>query len=92
MLLDLKLPKVDGIEVLRAIRQNPELRTLPVVVLTSSREERDLVETYDLGVNSYLVKPIDFDKFVDTVQHARPLLGAAERAAAQGAGASALRP
>jgi two-component system response regulator len=68
VLLDLKLPKVDGIEVLRAIRSNEELRTLPVVVLTSSREERDLVETYDLGVNSYLVKPIDFDKFVDTVQ------------------------
>ena len=68
VLLDLKLPKVDGLEVLREIRSNEELRTLPVVVLTSSREERDIVESYDLGVNSYLVKPIDFDKFVDTVQ------------------------
>ena len=68
MLLDLKLPKVDGLEVLRAIRASEQLRTLPVVMLTSSREERDIVESYDLGVNSYLVKPIDFDKFVETVQ------------------------
>jgi CheY-like chemotaxis protein len=68
VMLDLKLPKVDGLGVLREIRANPELRTLPVVMLTSSREERDIVESYDLGVNSYLVKPIDFDKFVDTVQ------------------------
>jgi two-component system response regulator len=68
VLLDLKLPKVDGLEVLRVIRSREELRTLPVVVLTSSREERDVVESYDLGVNSYLVKPIDFDKFVETVQ------------------------
>jgi DNA-binding response OmpR family regulator len=68
VLLDLKLPKVDGLEVLREIRASEVLRTLPVVVLTSSREDRDVVESYDLGVNSYLVKPIDFDKFVDTVQ------------------------
>jgi len=68
VLLDLKLPKVDGLEVLREIRAKDELRTLPVVVLTSSREERDIVESYDLGVNSYIVKPIDFDKFVETVQ------------------------
>jgi CheY-like chemotaxis protein len=68
VLLDLKLPKVDGLGVLREIRASPALRTLPVVVMTSSREERDIVESYDLGVNSYLVKPIDFDKFVDTVQ------------------------
>ena len=68
MLLDLKLPKVDGLEVLRAIRASEQLRTLPVVMLTSSREERDIVESYDLGVNSYLVKPVDFDKFVETVQ------------------------
>ena len=68
VLLDLKLPKVDGLEVLRAIRASEQLRTLPVVMLTSSREERDIVESYDLGVNSYLVKSIDFDKFVETVQ------------------------
>jgi DNA-binding response OmpR family regulator len=68
VLLDLKLPKVDGLEVLREIRAREDLRTLPVVILTSSREERDIVESYDLGVNSYIVKPIDFDKFVETVQ------------------------
>jgi CheY-like chemotaxis protein len=68
VLLDLKLPKVDGLEVLREIRSNAALRTLPVVILTSSREERDVVESYSLGVNSYIVKPIEFDKFVETVQ------------------------
>ena len=68
VLLDLKLPKVDGLEVLTAIRSSNTLHTLPVVILTSSREERDIVESYDLGVNSYIVKPIEFDKFVDTVQ------------------------
>ena len=68
VLLDLKLPKVDGLDVLRAIRADENLRTLPVVILTSSREERDIVESYDLGVNSYIVKPIEFDKFVETVQ------------------------
>jgi CheY-like chemotaxis protein len=68
VLLDLKLPKVDGLEVLREIRSNAALRTLPVVILTSSREERDVVESYSLGVNSYIVKPIEFDKFVETVR------------------------
>ena len=66
VLLDLKLPKVDGLEVLRTIRSDSTLRTLPVVVLTSSREERDLVESYELGVNSYIVKPIDFAAFLET--------------------------
>lgn len=68
ILLDLKLPRVDGLEVLRRIRSEPSLRFAPVVVLTTSREERDLVESYSLGVNSYIVKPIDFDKFLETVQ------------------------
>jgi CheY-like chemotaxis protein len=68
ILLDLKLPKVDGLEVLRRARADPSLRSVPIVVLTASRDERDLVETYSLGVNSYIVKPINFDKFVETVQ------------------------
>jgi two-component system response regulator len=65
VLLDLKLPLVDGIEVLRQIRSNPLTLTLPVVVLTSSREEPDIAQCYQLGVNSYIVKPVDFDQFVD---------------------------
>ena len=68
VLLDLKMPKVDGIEVLRQIKADPALRTIPVVVLTSSREEQDLVRTYDLGVNAYVVKPVDFHEFIDAVK------------------------
>lgn len=66
--LDLKLPKVDGLEVLRRIKSDERTKCIPVVVLTSSREEQDLIESYTLGVNSYLVKPVDFDKFVSSVE------------------------
>jgi len=68
ILLDLKLPKVDGLEVLKRIKEDPRIRATPVVVLTSSREERDVVESYRLGVNSYIVKPVDFKKFTEAVQ------------------------
>lgn len=68
ILLDLKLPKVDGLDVLRRIKNDPTLHKVPVVVLTSSREERDVVESYELGVNSYIVKPVDFDQFTEAVR------------------------
>jgi CheY-like chemotaxis protein len=68
LLLDLKMPKVDGIEVLRAVKSDPVLRQTPVVVLTSSREEQDVVRSYDLGVNAYVVKPVDFRDFTDAVK------------------------
>jgi CheY-like chemotaxis protein len=68
VLLDLKLPKVDGIEVLRQIKADSRTRTIPVVILTSSKEERDVVNGYDLGVNSYIQKPVDFSQFRDTVK------------------------
>jgi len=67
VLLDLKLPKVDGLEVLRAIKSDERLQLIPVVVLTSSREERDMVESYKLGVNAYVVKPVDFTEFMNAV-------------------------
>jgi len=68
LLLDLKLPKVDGLQVLRQIKSDENLRMIPVVVLTSSREERDMVESYRLGVNAYVVKPVDFHEFVNAIK------------------------
>ena len=68
MLLDLKLPKVDGLEVLQAVKADSNLKMIPVVVLTSSREERDLVASYKLGVNAYVVKPVDFHEFVNAIK------------------------
>lgn len=69
MLLDLKMPRVDGLEVLRQIKADAAFRTIPVVMLTSSREEQDLIASYDLGVNSYVVKPVDFGEFMEAVRH-----------------------
>ena len=68
VLLDLKLPKVDGLEVLRKVKSDPRTKGIPVVVLTSSREDQDLVRSYELGVNSYIQKPVDFDQFRDMVK------------------------
>ena len=68
VLLDLKMPKVDGLEVLRQMKGDEQLKTIPVVMLTSSREEKDLIESYQLGVNAYVVKPVDFPEFVEAVK------------------------
>jgi two-component system response regulator len=67
ILLDIKMPKVDGIEVLRQIKSNPDTKTIPVVIMTSSKEEQDIITSYKLGVNSYVVKPVDFDGFAKAV-------------------------
>ena len=68
ILLDLKLPKVDGLEILKRCKSDPRTKNIPVVVLTSSREERDLIESYNLGVNSYVVKPVDFSQFLEAAR------------------------
>jgi len=67
-MLDLKMPKVDGLEVLRQIRSSEALKLIPVVVLTSSREERDVIKSYMLGINAYVVKPVEFEKFFEAVE------------------------
>jgi len=67
ILLDLKLPKVDGLEVLQRVKSDPRTRTIPVVVLTSSKEQSDVLKSYNLGVNSYIVKPVNFEQFADAV-------------------------
>lgn len=68
LLLDLKLPKVDGLEVLEKVKKDPQRRKIPVVMLTSSREESDLVKSYELGVNAFVVKPVDFNTFFEAIQ------------------------
>jgi len=68
VLLDLKMPKVDGLQVLKQVKADDSLRHVPIVMLTSSREEQDLIESYRLGVNGYVVKPVDFNRFVDAVR------------------------
>jgi two-component system response regulator len=93
VLLDLKLPKVDGIEVLKQLKADLRTRVIPVVVLTSSKEERDLVSSYNLGANSYIQKPVDFEQFRQTVKtvglywmviNQRPAVNGAEKSAGQG--------
>ena len=68
ILLDIKMPRMDGIEVLRNIRSDDKLKKIPVVMITSSREERDLIKTYELGVNAYVVKPVSFQQFIEAVK------------------------
>jgi CheY-like chemotaxis protein len=93
VLLDLKLPKVDGMQVLKQLKSDPRTKTIPVVMMTSSREERDMVSGYDLGVNSYLQKPVDFDQFRKMVKllglywlltNQAPVTNGISRAAEQG--------
>lgn len=69
LLLDLKMPKVDGLEVLRQVKTDPDLKTIPVVMLTSSRQEGDLLRSYELGVNAYVVKPVEFADFMGAIRH-----------------------
>ncbi len=69
VLLDIKMPRMDGIEVLRAIRNDPKLRLCPVVMLTSSRQEQDLIRSYELGINAYVVKPVKFSEFIEAIKY-----------------------
>lgn len=69
IMLDLRLPKVDGLEVLKILKSDPSTRTIPIVVLTSSKEDRDVAESYQLGVNSFVSKPVEFDEFAEVVAH-----------------------
>lgn len=69
VILDIKMPRMDGIEVLRAIRMDPSLKNIPVVMLTSSREEQDLIRSYELGTNAYVVKPVKFSEFIEAIKH-----------------------
>jgi two-component system, response regulator len=68
VLLDLKMPKVDGLEVLKEVRSDPRTKAIPIVIMTSSKQQQDLIEGYQLGVNAYIQKPVDFDQFSDTVR------------------------
>jgi CheY-like chemotaxis protein len=68
VLLDLKMPRMDGLEVLKHVKSDPDLRRIPIVALTSSREEQDIVRSYDFGVNAYVVKPVAFEQFIDVVK------------------------
>lgn len=68
ILLDLKMPRMDGIQVLKEIKDDPDLKLIPVVMVTSSREDKDLVQSYKLGVNAYVVKPVDFNQFIDAIK------------------------
>lgn len=69
ILLDLKLPKINGLEVLKVLKSDPQTKIIPVIMLTSSKEESDVIKSYELGVNSYIVKPVDFDKFVEAIRN-----------------------
>lgn len=90
--LDLKMPKMDGLDVLRVIKADDYLRPIPVVMLTSSREERDLVQSYQLGVNAYVVKPVEFHEFLNAVKESSMFWGLINEPPPEGQGTAADRP